>query len=288
MNERKVNFEARVGPRTARISIREWRVAKPKGQVICLHGFGVTGAEYAPMAEALNQAGFDALLPDWIGHGDSEYFGDPAAYDWTFYVQCLGALFQRYHTRVTHYVGTSWGGGVLLIFLLSYKVLPKSATFVDVALTSSPLREGHVQVFEAQSDKAFGSIAEANAFLARQRPAFAQVPDRFRKYLDAERFIERDGAVVFKFDPAMLPAFAAGAKMTYDHIKSLPRIFFDALFLYAENSPYRHLQDFAAISSKLPHIRYREDLVGGHPPMLLSPEQFGPIVDFIKQRHPPS
>ena len=55
MHERKTRLEVVIADRPAQMSIREWRVPKSKGQVICFHGFGVNGSEYAPMAERLNR-----------------------------------------------------------------------------------------------------------------------------------------------------------------------------------------------------------------------------------------
>jgi pimeloyl-ACP methyl ester carboxylesterase len=283
MNERKTRIEAVIADRSASLSIREWRVPKPRGQVICLHGFGVTGAEYGPLADRLNRLRYDVLLPDWIGHGDSEFLGDPAAYSWDSYAKCLGAVMRHYHASRTHYVGTSWGGALLLLFLMARPVLPQSAVFVDVPVKSSPELARHQTVFEEQAKMSFATLEEANQFLQQQRPHFAQVPARFKSYLDAERIAQKDGRFFFKFDPAILPAYAASVNTQYSRIKNLTRLNFNALFLYGQASPHRSTPDFMAICARMPNIRYRDNLPGGHPPMLLHEEQYEPIVDYIKQ-----
>lgn len=281
MIERKTLFEAAIANRPVRISIREWRVPEPIGQVICAHGLGVNGAEFAPMAQRLNTLGYSVVMPDWIGHGDSEYFGDPRAYSWDAYANCLAAVVRRYHTPMTHYVGTSWGGAMLLLLLLTRPLHPRSAVLVDVPLKSSSMLADHIAVFEAQKGMTFPTVAKAKEFLEKQRPAFSQVPAKFKDYFEKERFAYKDGAVSFKFDPAILPAYVAGLAIGYNRVSALARIKFDALFIYGQTSPHHPTSDFMSLCARMPNIRYRDDFPGGHPPMLLHEEQFNPIVDFI-------
>jgi pimeloyl-ACP methyl ester carboxylesterase len=288
MSERKTQLEIVIADKPAHVSVREWRVPKAKWQVICFHGFGVNGSDYAPMAERLNRMNYDVIAPDWIGHGDSDYLGDPNAYSWDGYARCLSGVLRRYHNATSHYVGTSWGGAVLLLFLLSRQVAARpiemqSAVFVDVPLKSTDTLAGHSGVFETQKNMTFPTIEAANEFLRKQRPAYANVPERFRGYFDRERFAAKEGVISFKFDPAILAGFASVASFRFDRIAALSRIRQEALFLYGQESPYRSLPDFMNVCAKMPNIHYRDDLPGAHPPMLFQKEQFEPVIDFIKR-----
>ena len=286
MNEQKTRIDVTLADKPVTISVREWRVGKPKGRVICLHGLGVNGAEYAPMAEGLNKAGFDVLAPDWIGHGDSGYLGNPGNYDWTTYAKCLAAIAQRFHGPVTHYVGTSWGGAVLLIFLLSMRARPQSAIFVDVSIKTSAETARQIEVLRQQVGQIFSSAAEGNAFLARLRPKLMELPERYKAYFDRERYRYDGDRLTFSFDPATLGHPDGSAEWKYDYFGELKRFSFDTLFLYGATSPYRWSDAHAALVRKSPLITYNGDMQGGHPPMLLFEEQFGPIVDYIKSKTP--
>lgn len=284
MTERKTPLQVVIAGKSARISVREWRTPKPQGTVICLHGLGVTGAEYAPMAESLNQAGFDVLSPDWIGHGDSDYLDDPGAYEWASYIKCFTTVLRHYRSPSMHFVGASWGGALLFLFLLSQKLLPQSSSFVDVPLRSTARLTKPRHVFEEQIQGKFASIAEAKAFLAQQRPEFANVPEKFSAYFDKERYYTKaNGEVTFRFDPAILPAFSVHAASKFDYVASLRRIYFNALFLYGTASPYSLPAEFKAACAQVPQIHYRDDMPGGHPPTLLHEDQFMLVVDFIKR-----
>lgn len=284
MDERKTRFDVTFANKQAGVSVREWRIRKPKGQVICLHGLGVCGAEYAPMADGLNKAGYDVLAPDWIGHGDSDYLGSPEGYDWTTYAKCLAAIVQRHHGPATHYVGTSWGGTILIVFLLSLRIRPQSAVFVDVSIRTSPQTARHVELLREQAGHSFSSVAEGNAILARLRPSLMGMPETYRAYFDRERYRRQGDRMAFSFDPAALGREAV--TWEYSYFNELRRFSFDTLFLYGANSPYRWPAENVALARKSPLITYVDDMNGGHPPMLLFEEQFGPIVDFISNKSP--
>lgn len=285
MNERKTRFEVTLADKSVGISVREWRIGRSKGQVICLHGLGVSGAEYAPMAMGLNEAGFDVLAPDWIGHGDSDYLGDPEAYDWTSYIKCLAAIVRHYPEPATHYVGTSWGGAILLIYLLSQRLRPGSATFVDVPIQSGDEIAQHGNVIAAQARETFSSIAEGNAFLAKLRPFMMRRPEAFTSFLDRERYRAKGDRFMFSFDPAIVPKFLESAQARYNHFMALRRLSFDMLFAYGASSPHRWPASYVASAEKSPLITYNGDMKGGHPPMLLFEEQFRGIVEFIKAKN---
>lgn len=281
MNERKSRLDIVLMEKPAAISVREWRIERPRGQVICLHGLGVSGAEYAPMAEGLNKAGFDVVAPDWIGHGDSAWLKQPEAYDWTSYITCLAAVVRQNHGPATHYVGTSWGGAMLLVFLLTQRLRPRSAIFIDVPIRDAEATTPFLDILAMQSRETFSSAAEGNSFLAPLRPYFLQVPERYRAYLDDERYHIVDDRYAFRFDPAILPKAIESTKLKYNRFPELRRLDFDVLFAYGATSPHRWPSNYAAVAAKLSRVHYEGNMPGTHPPMLLLDAQFKPVIDFI-------
>lgn len=55
----------------ARIHVREWRAAQPRGVVVILHGVGEHSGRYQRLAAGLVAAGFAVVAPDQLGHGQT-------------------------------------------------------------------------------------------------------------------------------------------------------------------------------------------------------------------------
>ena len=56
------------------------------------------------------------VAPDLVGRGKSTYFRDPEMYTIETNLRCLQAL-SKYAGKVNHFIGTSWGGAILMYFL---------------------------------------------------------------------------------------------------------------------------------------------------------------------------
>ena len=60
------------GPAGAQLWLRRWPARGPR--VLLLHEVGRAGGAYTALAEALERGGFEVLLPDLPGHGESDAF----------------------------------------------------------------------------------------------------------------------------------------------------------------------------------------------------------------------
>ena len=60
------------GPEGAQLWLRRWPARGPR--VLLLHEVGRAGGAYTALAEALERGGFEVLLPDLPGHGESDDF----------------------------------------------------------------------------------------------------------------------------------------------------------------------------------------------------------------------
>lgn len=60
------------GPEGAQVWLRRWPAQGPR--VLLLHEVGRAGGAYTALAQALERAGFEVLLPDLPGHGESDEF----------------------------------------------------------------------------------------------------------------------------------------------------------------------------------------------------------------------
>lgn len=63
-----MQFKARDG---IELSLLHFAVDAPRGVVVLMHGSTYNGKRYANLAKAIHRQGFEVLLPDWRGHGQS-------------------------------------------------------------------------------------------------------------------------------------------------------------------------------------------------------------------------
>jgi pimeloyl-ACP methyl ester carboxylesterase len=268
--------------------VRAWLVERPRGRFICLHGVGSSGAEFAILATRLNELGYDVVCPDWLGHGDSEYLWREDAYRWEHYLRCLAGVMNRYRTDKLHLLGVSWGGMMLLLYLVGSRFVPRSAVFVDVPLTANPALLQSAAGLRIQSEAAFDSVEELERFLFARRPELRAGPAEWRDFFREARFIRRDGKYVMKFDQAAIAILSNYSGGRFDNFRALDRFGFDCLFLYGRFSPFRDPQRFQPYLARYPNIRYSDLLDAAHPPALLEPHEFEPIQKFLAQVDPPA
>lgn len=265
------------------VVVHRWKVDNPRGAVLCTHGIGSTGAEFAPLAAHLSERGYDVICPDWFGHGYSQYFWRESVYRWENYVRCLATIARKYGAADLHYLGLSWGGMMLMLFLLSGRIAPRSAIFVDVPLRSNPALAASAAGLRIQADAAFDTIEQIEAFLYGRRPELIATPAAWRDYLRGARFEERDGKYVMRFDPAAIATLESYSNNVFDNFSVLDRFDFDCMFLYGTKSPYRDRELFEPYLQHKPNLTYSDILEAAHPPALYEAHQFDPIAAFLER-----
>lgn len=283
LNEKREKLIVDFAGRRGEISVRGWPVANPRGRVVCFHGIGSNGAEFGYLAMRLNELGYDVVCPDWLGHGDSDYLNEPAAYRWEVYVRSVVVMMLRYKARRVHFLGVSWGGMMLLLYLVGSRVQPTSATFVDVPLIVSPALARSTRNMRTLSDARFDTLEEMEAFFFKRRPEFRTVPDGLQDYLRDARFVRRDGKYMMKYDPAAIGMMEQYESTSFDNFRALDRFAFECYFLYGRLSPFRDPVRFKPFLTRHPNLHYSDMLDAAHPPPLQSADQVEPIAAFLEK-----
>jgi pimeloyl-ACP methyl ester carboxylesterase len=284
MKPRQESVTIRFGPLVRRLNIRIWSVPDERGRVICLHGMGASGGEFAALAERLNRAGLEAICPDWLGHGDSQFLWQASGYRWETYVSSLAAVCRQYATGAEHMLGVSWGGMMLLLYLMYARTRPRSVVFVDTPLADHEALTRHHQSLREQAEARFDSVEAAEAYLFERRPALARVPPHLTEYYRNARFYRQAGRVAMKYDGKAIAAMGSYLGKKFDYLGALPRLRCNALFIYGQSSPYRNPILFDSVCAKHPNITYSDALPGGHPPSLLEDAQLTPIEAYLSTR----
>lgn len=283
MNEKREKLIVDFAGRRGEILVRGWPVEKPRGRVICLHGIGSNGAEFGLLAQRLNELGYTVVCPDWLGHGDSEYLNEPGAYRWEVYVRSVVMMMHRYKAKRVHFLGVSWGGMMLALYLVGSRFQPASATFVDVPLIAHPALVNSTRNMRVLSDARFDTLEEMEAFFSKRRPELRNVPDGMQDYLREARFAHRDGKYMMKYDPAVIGMMEQYGSTSFDNFRALDRFAFECYFLYGRLSPFRDPARFKPFLTRYPNLHYSDMLDAAHPPSLLTDDQLEPITAFIEK-----
>ncbi len=283
MHDKKESLTIDFAGRKGEMAVRHWPVKQSRGRVLCLHGVGSTGAEFAVLAARLNELGYDVVCPDWLGHGDSDYLLNANAYRWEVYVRSVVVLMKRYNASRMHFLGVSWGGMMLLLYLVGSRFLATSATFVDVPLRMNPALLQSTKGMRILSAAAFDTRDEMEALLYARRPELRDVPENWREYLLEARFARRAGKYVMKYDEAAIGMLEAYGSTQFDNFRALDRFGFECLFLYGRMSPFRDPARFRPYLARYPNLHYSDMLDAAHPPSLLDAHQTAPIEAFLEK-----
>ena len=286
-------FQVKTAGGPAELAVRTWRPVKtPKGRVVCLHEAACNSIEFAFLAEAFIEAGFEVIAPDFPGHGGSTYFNDPAAYSWIDFASSAGRIVRRYMTDDAHLLGASFGGAVLLPYMLAAKTVARSAVFVDIPLQRGGLwrrRTLSPMMDLIRSD--FETLDGAKAHFAACRHPLHPDAAHLEGYLTENRFHRVDGSYRLRCDRYVMDFFDEARNAPQPNtsgnsrpkIEVIPELQCPSLFLHGADSRNLHADTFRDVSRAHPHLHF-EVIAGAHPPPLTSFEQINSIVDFIRKQ----
>lgn len=112
-------------------------VGEPAGSpLVFLHGMTLSAREWRPVIEQLPK-NRTIVVPDLIGHGQSEAPEEPGPYQLTQVLSFLHELLDTVNITSAHWVGYSMGGRILLHFALAY---PRRVSTVLLESSTAGLR----------------------------------------------------------------------------------------------------------------------------------------------------
>lgn len=280
--EEIINIPVRIGSDLGHVAVRKWAVHNPRGQVICLHGLGVTGAEFAVLAHQMNRMNLDVLCPDWIGHGESTYFGSAKSYQSFWYVQTLvQVLAQLYIPGQTHLLASSFGAIIGFVYVTASKLAFRSAGFIDMPLTQNDESSEYRNILSKIIGHRFATYDEAQRQLREIRPSLFSYPAEYESYYREVRFHSQNGAVMVRCDEAVLAGSGLDSNVPYDLRPQITRLPCPAYFIYGRRSPFPAPALFKQYTETSSGIFYRDDLDADHPPCLFTSEQISAVTDYI-------
>jgi pimeloyl-ACP methyl ester carboxylesterase len=270
----------RFGDKLGTMLVRIWKAAASQGTVFCIHGFEGNGSDFDYLASFLAKRGFTMVCPDMIGRGASTYFGDPKMYNMQSYLSCIGAL-SRFAGDKNHFIGTSWGGAVLLYFLCLTRIEAKTVVLNDVGMRPNRTVREAVDFIAQDAHQTFDTAEQAEAYVRKTRDYLGTFSeDLWLGYLKNKiRFSE--GKYRLAYDPAVVGLHPEILNTRYDLFPLLEKLDARLLLLYGVNSKCYEPDMVADLMRRRSNISCIPELKSGHPPSLMTYEQALMVAGFF-------
>lgn len=269
----------RLDDRYAAMFVRIWRPAgTPRATVFCLHGFTGNGADFDYLATFLCRNGFLVICPDLLGRGRSAYLG--SGYDINLYSKCLRALGEFAGTE-NHFIGTSWGGTILLLFLHMTRSKAAKIVLNDVPMLGGPKVDAMRNEVMKESTLAFETRAAAKNYLSATRAVMGPVEEAvFNRYVENRIAASQDGFRL-AYDPATTGNFGAMTGREYDLFPIAAKIDARILLMYGRDSHFIDRQAIDRTRVIRPDLGLVDNIDAGNPPSLMTLDQALLILGFL-------
>ncbi|PBB96151.1 alpha/beta hydrolase [Mesorhizobium sp. WSM3862] len=269
----------RLGDRYASMFVRIWQPAgAPRGTVFCLHGFTGNGADFDYLAALLCRNGYLVICPDLLGRGRSAYLG--SGYDINVYYNCLRALGQ-FAGKENHFIGSSWGGTILLLFLYITRSRATKVVLNDVPMLGGANVDRIRAEIIRDSEAKFATRAEAEAYVRSTRSFMGPVEEAvFSRYV-ANKVISGPDGFRLAYDPATTGSFGSMAGRDYDLFQIVAKVQARFLLMYGRDSNFIDRQAIERTRLVRPDLWVADNVDAGHPPSLMTLDQALLILGFL-------
>jgi pimeloyl-ACP methyl ester carboxylesterase len=272
-----------LGPRGF-LNIAYWEWEGPAGAptVLCVHGLTRNGRDFDFLAEALSSR-FRVVCPDMPGRGRSDWLEEAGSYAFPFYLSVLGALYARLDVPAVHWVGTSMGGLLGILFA----ALPKSPVRRLVLNDVGPVlpKQGLERIGEyVGRDPGFSNRQELEAYLRDVHAAFGPLTEaQWRHLAEHSGRTRSDGRLGLAYDPKIGEAFSnpEAPLQDIDFWPFYDRVRCPTLVIRGGQSDVLRASDAAAMTERGPRARLIEFPGIGHAPALMADDQITAIRDFL-------
>jgi len=269
----------RLGDRYATMFVRIWQPAgTPRGSVFCLHGFTGNGADFDYLAAFLCRNGYLVICPDLLGRGRSAYLG--GGYDTNLYSRCLHALGQ-FAGKENHFIGTSWGGLILTLFLYANRGRVDRIVLNDVPLTGGPRVDALRDAVIRESTLTFETRAAARDYLRAANSRMGKVErTTFDHFIDNRVASAPDGFRL-AYDPATTANFAAMTGREYDLFPMVAKLDARLLLMYGRGGDLANESALERTRRARPDLCVVETTDAGNPPSLMTTDQAFLVLGFL-------
>lgn len=263
-----------------RVVYYEWGEPANDRVVICVHGLSRNGRDFDVLGEALAPT-HRVLAVDMPGRGASGWLPDPTDYVFPTYLTTLTALIARSGATKVSWVGTSMGA-LLGMVMAAQRDTPVSRLVInDAGPLVEPAALARIRDYLGLAPT-FATFAEADAYIRLVSAPFGALTDAQWDHLTRTSVAQNaDGRFALTYDPGIAVPFRNTAAPPdlwgiWDAIRC------PALVLRGANSDLLSAATAREMTQRGPKPRVIEFPGVGHAPMMLSQDQYEPVVEFLR------
>lgn len=294
-----------------RMAYREWGDPECDEVVLCVHGLTRTGRDFDSLASELSTR-YRVICPDVVGRGLSDWLVNPAFYALPQYVSDMVTLVARVQPKRLHWVGTSMGGLIGLIYAGAcaqlqmrnalhtpaqrHTSLPNSSFALDSLLLNDvgphieavSLERIGRYVGEAVS---FDCFDDAVAYVQATCASFGHHTCDQWHDLTRHVYIEQSGRWIKHYDLAIAAAFNQVTHEIAAHAETMLWAAFASLkipvqIMRGQQSDLLSEQTCHKMLEIQPHAQLSQIQGVGHAPTLMDRDQISIVTDFLKNQRP--
>ena len=263
-----------------RVCYYEWGDPANAQVVICVHGLSRNGRDFDVLGEALAPT-HRVLAVDLPGRGASAWLADSNDYTFPTYLGTLTALIARSGAERVSWVGTSLGALLGMVMAAQPNTPVARLVVNDAGPQIEPAALTRIRDYLGL-DPTFASFAEADAYIRKVSAPFGALTDAQWDHLTRTSVVQRpDGRWGLTYDPGIAVPFRNTAAPP-DLWAAWDAIRCPVLVLRGANSDLLSPATASQMAGRGPKPRIVEFDGIGHAPMLLVPDQYGPVVDFLR------
>jgi pimeloyl-ACP methyl ester carboxylesterase len=261
------------------IHVAEWGAGNPR-TLVAFHGLARTGADFAPLAQALGE-GWRILAPDAPGRGLSAWAGNPSDYGFALYERMALDLVEGFVEGPLDWIGTSMGGGLGIRLAAGPLRSRIGRLIVNDIGPEIPSAAVERILSYVGSPPDFASIVELEAWLRRVYAPYGYLPDEEWRAMALTSWRRRDdGRITVHYDPAIVRQFQDHDD--YPLWDAWDALRCPVLVLRGAQSDLLSAELARTMVRRNPHASVREIEGCGHAPPLNRPEQAGLVSAFLE------
>lgn len=294
-----------------RMVYREWGDPECDEVILCVHGLTRTSADFDSLAGELSKR-YRVICPDVVGRGLSDWLVNPAFYALPQYASDMVTLMARVQPKRLHWIGTSMGGLIGLVYAGFYTQLKMKSALHTPAQHHTTLPDAHFPLdslllndvgphVEPTSlnrigqyvgeDVSFDCFDDAVAYVQATCASFGNhTTDQWRD-LARHVYIEQSGRWIKNYDLAIASAFGQVSPEMAAHAETLLWAAFASLqipvqIIRGQQSDLLSEQTCHKMLQAQPHARLAQIQGVGHAPTLMDRDQISVVTDFLMNQRP--